>query len=350
VKKNTLRYSCVRARLDNGEPNCIAFAGTTLDAAVGHEVLRVIEPGAIEAATLAARQVTEEQDRVVQALERDLQAARYRAQRAFQQFDSVDPGNRLVVDELERRWNIALQQVQDLEQRVSDLSPRSAPRISPTSEEFGALAKDVETLWQDPTTDIRIKKRIFRTLIREIIADVEEDDNEVVLIIHWYGGVHTEIRERRRRRGESFNHTSKEIVDIVRSLVQISPDEVIAGMLNRNGLRTGKGNRWTRERITSLRSYHKIPRYCADTKRAEGWMNLTQAAAHLGITARTLRLAVQRGEVNAEHPLSDGPWIFNLRALEEEVAAVGLVERARQRARGTAVPEAGQRDLDFSST
>jgi len=348
-KKDNLRYSCVRARLDNGAPNCIAFGGTKLDIAVSHEVLRVIEPGAIEAAVHAAGQVTEEQDRVLQALEHDLEAADYRAQRAFKQFDSADPDNRLVVDELERRWNVALQHVQDLEGRVSAHKIQLNSRPSATSKDFIALSEDVERLWHDPATDMRLKKRIVRTLIQEIVADIDEDANEVVLVIHWHGGIHTELRERRRRRGECFHHTAKEVVEVVRVLVRTCPDAVIAGMLTRNGLRTGRGNRWTRERVTSLRSYHKIPRYCANVKRVEGWMNLTEAAEHLGITPRTLRLATQRGEVDAEHPLPDGPWIFNRRALED-VAAVRLVERARQRVRPAAIPQAGQQDLDFSST
>ena len=110
--------------------------------------------------------------------------------------------------------------------------------------------------------------------------------------------------------------------------MRISSDAVIAGMLNRNGLRTGRGNRWTRERVTTLRSYHKIPRYCPEVRRADGWMNLTEASRLLGVAAKTLRHAVERGEIEAEHPLADGPWIFNRSALQS-VAATNLRERVR---------------------
>jgi hypothetical protein len=109
--------------------------------------------------------------------------------------------------------------------------------------------------------------------------------------VHWKGGVHTELRLPRRRRGQNSAHTSKAIIDTVRVLTRICPDEVIAGVLNRNGLLTGRGNRWTQERVSALRSHHAIPCYDADKCEAEGWMNLTEAANSLGVNARTLRLA-----------------------------------------------------------
>jgi hypothetical protein len=73
--------------------------------------------------------------------------------------------------------------------------------------------------------------------------------------------------------------TSKEIIDTVRVFTRICSDEVIAGVLNRNGLLTGRGNRWTQERVTSLRSHHAIPCFDADKCEAEGWMNLSSTAS-----------------------------------------------------------------------
>jgi hypothetical protein len=162
------------------------------------------------------------------------------------------------------------------------------------------------------------------------------------------GGVHTELRLPRRRRGQR-NGTSKEIVEAVRELVRICSDDLIAGVLNRNDLRTGNGNRWTRERVTSLRSYHKIPVYRPDTHEAEGWMNLTQAAEFLGLSPKTLRIAAEHGEIEAEHPLADGPWVFNRSSLQTEVARK-LVDRARLRRAAPAGPSDEQQNLVLSVT
>jgi hypothetical protein len=78
-------------------------------------------------------------------------------------------------------------------------------------------------------------------------------------------------------------------------------------------------------------------------------MNLTEAAHFLRVSARTLRLAVERGEIEAEHPLSDGPWVFSRRALETEAAAK-LVERLSRGNRTPAISRVQQDAFDFSMT
>ena len=98
-------------------------------------------------------------------------------------------------------------------------------------------------------------------------------------MIHWVGGVHTELRLPKRRRGQR-NATPDDIVDAVRQLVLIANDDLIAGILNRNGLTTGHGNRWTRERVTALRSHHKIPVFRPQRTAAEPWLNLSKAARY----------------------------------------------------------------------
>src|SRR5262249_46658957 len=248
------------------------------------------------------------------ALRRDLEAARYEAQRAQKQFDAVDPENRLVADELERRWNQALQRVHQLEQRVDEQTSSVANEVPATVEEFRNLAADLEAIWHGRHTDARLKKRIVRTLIHEVVADIDAAAGEIILVVHWQGGVHTELRLPRRRRGTCCTATSKDIVAAVRSLARICDDTAIAGVLNRNGLRTGRGNRWTRGRVTSLRCKNSIPVSQTDHA-ALNWLTLTEAARFLGISTRTLRLAVEQRRIEGEHPLPDGPWIFSREAL-----------------------------------
>jgi len=347
-QQDVVRYACHRAWLDKGLPRCISFGGKRIDIAVSVQVLRVLQPAAVEAAILAYQDESKKQDEVRGALERDLQAARYTASRAQRQFDASDPENRLVTDELERRWNQALERVREVEQRIAQHCG-IAQETTPAPQEFLALADQLEEIWNSEDTDVRLRKRIVRSLIQEIVVDVDTVASEVVLVIHWKGGLHTEVRVPRRRRGQNSMHTAPETVEAVRSLARICPDEFIANVLNRNGLRTGRGNFWTRERVTALRSHHEIPAYSGSRRIQDGWLNLTQAAHHIGVSARTLRLAVQRGEIIAEHPLPDGPWIFNHSSLRNE-KALAFMARARGRTRKPAVQNDEQGVLDLSTT
>ena len=157
------------------------------------------------------------------------------------------------------------------------------------------------------------------------------------------------MRVPRRRRGQSGSHTSADVVDVVRHLARICDDTLIAAYLNRNGILTGRGNRWSRMAVTSMRTYRGIPVYCPQRQQAEGWMNLTTAAAHLGVALKTLRLEAERGAVAATHPLRDGPWLFNARDLDDPAFREQL--RCRLNRHDTpAGPNADQLTLEISST
>ena len=168
----------------------------------------------------------------------------------------------------------------------------------------------------------------MRTLIQEIVADVDDASAEIILVVHWAGGAHSQIRLPKRRRGQR-NSTSADIVEAVRRLALIANDDLIAGVLNRNGLKTGNGHRWTRERVTSLRSSYRIPVFKPAEDGGEPWLNLSDAAKLLTITPKTLRLAAEAGTIDGCHPLPDGPWIF-ARAVLASPSAQTVTERARR--------------------
>jgi hypothetical protein len=331
---DVLRYCCIRGWLDNGQPRCIAFGGIAVDQAIGREVLRVVQPAAIEASMLAHEERARQRDDVLEALERDLEAARYAAERTRRQYDASDPENRLVTAELERRWNLALQHMHEIEVRILQHGVAIDQDPVTSGEDYRQLASQLEDIWTDPTTSARLKKRIVRTLIEEVLVDLDSPQGELILTLHWKGGVHTELRLPRRRRGQSSAQTSHELIEAVTILARIANDDFIAGVLNRNGHLTGRGNRWTRERVTTLRSHHRIP--CFKSGEPRLWINLTDAAVLLDVSPRTLRLAIDGGEIPAAHPFADGPWVISRDILASE-AAQTLRLRAHTRQRKPAV-------------
>ena len=347
VKHQIPRYSCSRGWMDNGEPRCIAFGGLRVDDAIEEAILTVVSPGAVAAAITAEIETGQQRDQVREALKRDLEAARYVADRAFRQYDAADPANRLVAGELEARWNNALARVAEVEVKNAPHDDVNAAPVTDTAS-LATLAADLKTVWTDPETDARLKKRIVRTVVQEVIADIDQEAAEIVLIVHWMGGVHSEIRLPRRRRGQR-NSTSTDVVAAVRQLVLIANDDLIAGILNRNGLRTGYGNRWTRERVTSLRSHHRIGVYRPAENGIEPWLNLSKAARLLQVSPRTLRLAAEAREIESIHPLSDGPWIFS-RVVLSSPSACAITERARQNPRYPTGSHPDQQSLFSSMT
>ena len=219
--------------MDNGEPRCIAFGGLRVDDAIEEALLTVVGPGAIATAVAAEREASQRRDQVREALKRDLEAARYAADRAFRQYDAADPANRLVASELEARWNKALARVAEVESKIA---AHNAVKVAPVADpaSLATLAADLKTVWTSTSTEARLKKRIVRTVIHEVIVDVDSEAAEIVLVVHWIGGVHSEIRLPRRRRGQR-NSTSADVIAAVRQLVLIANDNLIAGILNRNG-------------------------------------------------------------------------------------------------------------------
>jgi hypothetical protein len=188
---------------------------------------RSLALGATAAAVVAEKEASQRRDQVREALRRDLEAERYVADRVFRQYDAADPANRLVTGELEARWNKALARVAEVEAKIVAHDAATVPStVDPVS--LTTLAADLKSIWTAPATDARLKKRIVRTVIHEVIADIDADAAEIVLLIHWVGGVHTEIRLPRRRRGQRTS-TSADVIAAVRQLVLIANDDLIAG-------------------------------------------------------------------------------------------------------------------------
>jgi excisionase family DNA binding protein len=307
--------------------------------------LRVVEPGALEAAALAAQEKDGERDAWLEALAHEVEAARYEVRRAQRQYDAVDPEQRLVAAELEARWNRALVQVRKLEAQLEEERRRHKAQ-APDLETMRDLAGNLSQVWDAEQGDPRLKKRIVRALIEEILVDRTADTRELQILIHWKGGVHTKLSVTCRRRGQHFLTTSDDIVDAIRVLSQVSTDDHMAALLTRNGFKTSTSLRWTRTRLKGIRLSHGIAVFDKERKQAEGWMTLTEAATYLDVNSITVRRAIQRGEVAALHPLGDGPWVLKRADLDRpEVQAMFEAIRARRKTPGS--PASGDETLMF---
>src|SRR3984893_5787683 len=145
------RYNCYGALTNHGAARCISISGLSIDAAISKEVLSFLKPLGIEAALRAIEAQSSTTTAAERRLELSLQQARYEAVHARRQYDAVDPANRLVAGELERRWNEALQAVAKLEGEIAALIARRPPRLGePERQQLVALGADLERAWLDP--------------------------------------------------------------------------------------------------------------------------------------------------------------------------------------------------------
>lgn len=297
-------YRCDKPNLMMGLPRCMTFGGPRVDAAVARELLRAVEPLAIEAAFEAERMHRERQDDQRQILDLELQQARYEANLAERRYAACDPDNRLIAAQLEKSWETTLRRLRDLETRQPTGRP---PAIEVDPSAFANMAENLSAAWNGPDVTMRARQQLLRTLIADIIVDVDDAVRDVVLMIHWRGGQHSELRVRKPRAGEHGCATTEDALAVMRSMAGRWSDEHIAASLNRMGLPTGQGKTWTAHRVSSVRRVRGIHAYRSAEKDGE-WLTMTEAAKALGVTNHAIRRLIKTGVLPAAQVVPGAPY------------------------------------------
>ena len=148
-------YRCDRPNQMLGLPRCLGFGGSRVDAAVGAELLRALEPLAIDAARQAGSIHMEAEQERHRIVELELQQARYEASLAERRYAACDPDNRLIAAQLERSWEAALQRVAQLQAKLDSARVPVAPETRP---DFAGLAEDLSAAWHAPGTTMRTRR------------------------------------------------------------------------------------------------------------------------------------------------------------------------------------------------
>ncbi|RVI72751.1 recombinase family protein [Sinorhizobium meliloti] len=323
AKGNAHRYQCRGDDAHVGVGLCIGIGGVRVDRAVAMQILEAVSDRAVEAAIFASDQVERSRRDVIAAIERDLEGARYEALLASRRHELVDPAKRHVARELEARWNDALERVGVLERKIKDLSALSAARPVIDRGRLLQLAQDLPTVWNAPSTETRTKQRLIHILVQEIICDLDDATNEAVLLIHWTGGRHTEVRVARVKTGRYPAELAPSAVEALRKLGGHWPDRELAVSLNRMLCKTGDGESWTTVRVRDMRERLGIPEYDA-TKVDVPMISLMKAAEKLGICVGSAKSLVQRGILPATQILPGSPWMVPVEALSSEAVRIGV--------------------------
>jgi excisionase family DNA binding protein len=319
-RRGSTRYLCNGAFRDDAQRiKCLAFGNTRVDAAVSEEVLRVISPLGLDAAlqTIADREgITAER---LQQIGLALEQARYEAARAHRQYNAVDPENRLVAGDLERRWNERLAEVRRLEDELRIAHETQSPALSEVERaEILALGTDLPRLWNHSAATAATRKRILRTVLEEIVVTAASD--RLQLKLHWKGGDHTTLEVVKNRPGEHRWKTSAEIERLIRDLARLVPDRTIAAILNRFGMTTAKGHTWTQQRVTVFRNDHQIAVYREGERAQRGEVNLQEAATRLGVSRMTVIRLIGDKLLPAKQTCVGAPYV--IREADLDLSAV----------------------------
>lgn len=299
------RYIC-RGSYESGGDYCIAFGGSTVDKQISAILLEAISPYGIEASLKAAQmEASKHQDKCA-VLAKKVSALEYEAKRAFEQYNEVDPRNRLVAFELEKRWNEKLQQCEVAQKKLAETEQQQMTLTAEEQLKLASLGDQFSTLWSSGACPNSFKKKIIRTVVNEVIVNLDEDEKKLRFIIHWQGGCHTSFEMDKPPAGVG-QKTQDEDLEIIRKMSNRYGDADIARVLNKNGRKTATGKRWNKSRVQAIRGKYSIAGHTCAVK-DPNVLTLAGAAEYLEVSSTTIKRLVAEDVVMNYQGIPWAPW------------------------------------------
>jgi DNA invertase Pin-like site-specific DNA recombinase len=314
-----VQYVCNTRHVERGEPWCQSLAGAPVEALVTEEVLHALEPAKLELSLQAVADLEREHRRQDEHWQRRLERAGIEAERAARQYHAVEPENRLVARELERRWEQALAEQRDLrEQYDRFLAETPGPATEADRERIAALAADLPEMWHGPGATIEDRKTIVRGLVERVTVAIRGQTEWVDATIRWFGGLETRYELRRPVQKYEQLSNYKALRDRVVELREGGATcAQIAERLNEEGFRPPRiateFNRFAVDQfLTRLGRLgpRAIQRIQGEELRRHEW-RLSDLARELGMAVNTLRGWQHRGWVLGRKSAAiQGAWIL----------------------------------------
>ena len=305
-KRSYPSYICNTAYRNFGEHYCQSVGGRRLDQAVSDTFLEAVSPASLSIHLNALQQIQHQQDIALEQLQLQLERTQYEAERAFRQFDAVEPENRLVVRTLERQWNNSLKRVEELKARIAERKKIFKDRLSKIEEqEVRRLAHNLPDIWNASTTSDKDRKMLLRAAIQEV--QLTKQDRDVTVKILWIGGTVTD-KIVHLPKVRSKRHTSLDLVELVRQLAKKFSDDQIARILMRQRRKTATGLTFNAHKVGSLRWNYGIPRYKKPKGEQLKTYTAQQAAQILQVSTPTIHNWLNAGFIKGEQMTEGAPW------------------------------------------
>jgi len=312
-KNATPGYYCAGSQLSNGRgEHCLRVGGLRIDKAVAEVFLATVTPAGMEASLQAEQQFEAEYRTTIQQLQRQVEKAEYEASRAERRYHSVEPENRLVARTLEAEWE---KKLSELARARAELSDRKQDYPETLTDEqrkrLRTFGSNLKLVWNAPTTSDRDRKELLNLLIEEVNIRLEKSEtlNNAHLVVRWKGGAITALDVELRSAHQPKIRTDETTIDLLTRLACHYDDATIAGILNRQGRRTATGERFTANRVGSLRRYRKIAHCKRSENNSEGELvTVAKAADILGVAPSTIHRWLTDGFITGEQLTPGAPW------------------------------------------
>jgi DNA invertase Pin-like site-specific DNA recombinase len=289
-------YVCYGRGRELGDPICQSIVGTKIDEAVASLLIEAVTPMALEMTLAVQQELQSRSDEADRLRRRQVQRAEYEADLARQRYMQVDPTNRLVADSLEADWNDKLHALQRARQDYE--KQRSDDRLTVDDDErrrILALAIDFPTVWRDPNTPQRERKRMLALLIEDVTLIKQ---HQITSAVRFRGGTTTTLTLPRPLTAFELRTTDPETRKQLAALLDEYTDEQVAHVLNERGLRTGAGVPFDAVAVQWVRKTAKLPSL-RDRLLAAGWLTTKQLCDKLGVGRTTLARWRNRGLLRA---------------------------------------------------
>jgi DNA invertase Pin-like site-specific DNA recombinase len=306
-------YVCEAYTKTLAQPRCQRFGVAHVDAAVTDLLLAAVQPAQLELALAATQAAEAERQQLHTHWQERLERARYEATLARRRYEQVDPDNRLVASELERRWEERLQAVQAVEAEWARLqADQPLPLSLKEQAALRRLAEDLPALWHAPTTTHSDRKRLLRCLIQSVTLDSFTQIGYTRIRVLWHTGATSEVTVPRPRPGCRTPLVARQRIQ---ELALTLTDDQIAERLNAEGLPTAKGGPWTQARVRVVRAKWRIasakpspPRQILP--RNQGFVSAAEAAAQLHVSPGMVCEWYRRGRlVGYQERVRTGVWV-----------------------------------------
>src|SRR5215217_3158677 len=314
--KGGSQYVCNHLRQQHGAPVCQCLRSAAIDASVAAAFLAAVAPAEIDAWT-RARKAQRHADETLQRAEmQQIERLRYEARLAERQFNRVDPDNRLVAAELERRWETALCALRRAEEalarrasQIETQSDRLDPRLRA---KVVSLGQRLPELWADPSVSREHRQALLRCLIDKVVLRRAGRDSAEVRIV-WRGGETTELKVLLPVNAVAALPRYGEMEQQVLALARAGFDDVeIARQLTAEGHRSSRCATVFPSTVQRIHLQHRLKPPPKQTRWAKipGRLSVPEVAAHLGVTTNWVSSRIYRGVIRVERDTISGRHLF----------------------------------------